>query len=294
MATQREILKRIKSVSSTRKITKTMEMVATSKMKKMQKRLQMSEPYFLKVNEIIDNIRTNASRDITIPLFQKKAEPKRALIILVTGNRGLCGGFNSNMINGALAHKEKLLSEGREDVGIYVFGKKGVNTLKFLGEEPYKIGINHEDKLSFEDAASVGNELIDLFITDTVDEVYISYTKVLSSSSQKPVVAQFLPVVPDETTESTASSASPVDYIFDPTPEEVFGSLLPLYVKVKLYTFFLETGFAEMAARRIAMKNANDAANEMVRELTIRYNRARQAKITNEIAEIVGGAAALE
>ncbi len=293
MATQREIRKRIKSVASTKKITKTMEMVSTSKMKKMQNRLQMSKPYSMKIDQIIANLRESGVEDVVDPLLQERAEPNRILILMITGNRGLCGGFNTNVIDNTLAFKNKLAVEEGKDVLLYTIGKKGNNYLKFINEPIYKFGLNLEDKQTFNDASILGNELINLFINGEVDEVHISSTRVVSTSSQKPMITRLLPITPERHEVEQSTSEYHVQYIFEPSPYRIFSSLLPLYVKVRLYTSLLESGFSEQFARRVAMKNATDAASEMVRELTIRYNRVRQAKITNEIAEIVGGASAL-
>lgn len=292
MATQREIRKRIQSVASTKKITKTMEMVSTSKMKKIQNRLVMSKPYMSKLDHIISNLRKAGFENVNHILMQERANPKKALILMITGNRGLCGGFNTNVIDKTLAFKEKLTLEEGKEVLLYVIGKKGWNYLRFIKEPIYKYMPNLEDKVAFDDALKLGNELVNLFV-DEVDEVYISYTRVLTSASQKPAIIKLLPISPETPEVSDPQAEFQLQYYFEPSVHQIFSTLLPLYIKGKIYTSIIESGFSEQVARRIAMKNAYDAATEMVRELTIRYNRVRQAKITNEIAEIVGGASAL-
>lgn len=292
MATQREIRKRIKSVASTKKITKTMEMVSTAKMKKMQNKLGMSKPYTTKLDQIISNLRKSGVEDVYDILLQERPNPNKVLILMITGNRGLCGGFNTNVIDKTMAFKEKLAIEEGREVLLYSIGKKGNNFLKFIKEPTHKSMANFEDKITFDDAIKLGEELINLFV-DEVDEVYVSYTKVLTSSSQKPEIIRLLPITPDKQEVDDAADSFHLQYIFEPNPYKIFQSLLPFYIKVKLFTCLLESGFSEQVARRVAMKNATDAATEMVRELTVRYNRVRQAKITNEIAEIIGGASAL-
>lgn len=293
MATQREIKKRITSVASTKKITKTMEMVSTSKMKKMQDRLLKTQPYSSKIDRMITHIRDTAVEDVYDPLLLERPNPNRIVLLSVTGNRGLCGGFNTNLLNETMKFKQKLsIEEGRE-VLLYIFGKKGINYFKFIKEPLYKALPNPEDKITFNDAIKLGDELINLFVSGEVDEVHLAYTKVISSATQKPAIIRLLPISTDDSDVVDKAGEFKLDYIFEPNPYKVLSSLLPLYVKVKLYTCILESGFSEQFARRVAMKNATDAATDMVRELTIRYNRARQAKITNEIAEIVGGSAAL-
>ena len=294
MATQRDIRKRIQSVSNTRKITRTMEMVATAKMKKMSDRLQMSQPYSEKLNRIILHLRESGLENIIDPLIQERPDPRRILVMMITGNRGLCGGFNINVIENTMSFKERLTIEEGREVLLYVIGKKAINHMRFIDEPMYKSLPNFEDKLTFDDAALLGNELIELFVSGEVDEVYVSYTQVVTTASQKPVISRLLPIVPERTDVDEVMPEFYVQYIFEPNPFRIFSSLLPLYIKVKLYLYQLESGYSEQFARRVAMKNATDAATEMIRELTISYNRARQDKITKEIAEIVGGAAALE
>jgi F-type H+-transporting ATPase subunit gamma len=289
MATQREIKKRIQSVASTRKITRSMEMVSTVKMKKMQNRLLMSRPYAEKLDEVLGHLSAGGV-DTNIDLMKERKNPKKAVIVIIAGNRGLCGGFNTGIVEMALDHRDKLISEGRDEVKLFVFGKKASSYLKFLKEKVYESGVNPEDKISFSFASDLGLALVDLFETREADEVYFAYTKIKSAASQKPVIVRLFPIA------KIVSEGKHLvgDYIFDPSPEEILTNLIPLYIRVKIFTFFLESNFSEQFARRVSMKNANDAAAEMVRSLTVYYNRIRQAKITNEIAEIVGGAAALE
>jgi F-type H+-transporting ATPase subunit gamma len=294
VATQREIKKRITSVASTKKITKTMEMVSTSKMKKMNDRLNKTQPYSSKLDSMIAHIRDTAVEDVYDPLLLERPNPSRIVLLSVTGNRGLCGGYNTNVLNETMKFKQKLTIEEGKEVLLYVFGKKGISYFKFLKETMYKSLPNPDDKINFTDAMKLGDELINLFVSGEVDEVYLAYTRVVSASSQKPAMIRLLPITTEGGDVIDKAGEFKLDYIFEPNPYKVLSSLLPLYVKVKLYTSILESGFSEQFARRVAMKNATDAATDMVRELTIRYNRVRQAKITNEIAEIVGGSAALK
>lgn len=292
MATLREIRKRIQSVTSTKKITKTMEMVATSKMKKMQDRLKTTQPFVQKTDIILSHL-LEAGIDIeSNPILRERAEVSKVLILLISGNRGLCGGFNSNLIDMALNLKDKLDDEGKE-VSLYVMGKKAASYCKFAGIPVFKSMENPEDKFTFEEASVIGKELVNLFISGAVDQVYAVYTEVVSSSSQKAATRKLLPVVM-EAPKDVEGFGKGTEYIFEPDAESVFSKILPMYLKLKIYFYQLESGFSEQFARRVAMKNATDAATDLIKELTVTYNRARQAKITNEIAEIVGGAAALE
>lgn len=298
MATLREIRKRISSVANTKKITRTMEMVATAKMKRMQDRLQMSQPYNEKIGEMLSRLSDSATVETANPLIQGREKVWRVLVILVAGNRGLCGGYNTNVIEEALKFKEQLEADGKKEVLLYSIGNKSKNFMKFINQPLYKSMDNFEDKLTFEMAAEFADEIMNLYLAEEVDEVYVSYTKVITSATQKPTVVKLLPIESEkekaDKDEVKTEKTDDVRYIFEPDPQKILEALLPLSIKLRLFMFQIESSFSEQFARRVAMKNATDAASDMIRELTIGYNRARQAKITGEIAEIVGGAAALE
>ena len=296
MANQRDIKRRIKSVGNTKKITSTMEMVATSKMKKIQGRLNQSKPYELKVNEMIKNLTAAGFSSIQHPLFREVAQPNRCLIVQIAGNRGLCGSYNTKILDKTLELKEQLEAEGKE-VLLYVIGKKAISFYNFIKMPLFKAVQNSEDKFSFEEAARLGEELTRMFVSGEmheVHEVYISYTKVITAGSQRPDIIKLLPISPEMEIDYNALPSADMDYIFEPNPVEIFSYILPLYLKVRLYTCFLESSYSEQFSRRVAMKNATDAAKDMIKELTVTYNRVRQDKITTEISEIVGGAAALD
>jgi F-type H+-transporting ATPase subunit gamma len=293
VATQRDIKKRIKSVTNTRKITSTMEMVSTAKMKKMQQRLEMSKPYDVKVNEILANLVNSGVSVTEDPHFREADDPSRVLILQITGNRGLCGSYNNNVIETSLNFKDKLAEEGK-DAQIFNVGKKGIGFLNFMKIPAFKTMMNPEDKLTFDEAAKLGGELRSLFLSGEFHEIYISYTKVKTATSQKPTLFRLLPILLEEEEIKDMYPGAQLEFYFEPNPTRIFAYLIQLYLKVRLYTCFLESSYSEQFARRVAMKNASDASNEMIRDLTITYNRVRQAKITKEISEIVGGAAALK
>jgi len=295
VANQRDIKRRIKSVGNTKKITSTMEMVATSKMKKVQDRLNQTKPYELKVDEIFKNLMAAGFSSIKHPLFKEVARPKRCLIVQITGNRGLCGSYNSRVLAKTLELKEQLEADGKE-VLLYVIGKKAISYYNFIKQAMFKSVQNSEEKFSFDEAARLGEELTRIFVKEEqeIHEVYISYTKVISSGNQRPDTLKLLPISPEMEIDYNALPRADMDYYFEPNPVEIFSYILPLYLKVKLYTCFLEASYSEQFARRVAMKNATDAASDMIKELTVTYNRVRQDKITTEISEIVGGAAALD
>jgi F-type H+-transporting ATPase subunit gamma len=293
VANQRDIKNRIKSISNTKKITSTMEMVASAKMKKVQQRLLMSQNYEEKLNEIMQNLMSSDLSEIYDPLLSEFIHPTRILILMITGNRGLCGSYNTNVIYNSLTKKEKLADEGKDTYN-YVIGKKGMNYFKFINEPMFKSTLNLEDKVNMDYARQLSSELRELFTTGEFHEIYVSYTNVVSSSSQKAKVMKLLPITPEEGCPQDVPGSRRSSYIFDPNPEEMLSNILPLYLDIKVFNCFLESNYSEQFARMVAMKNASDASTDIVKELTITYNRVRQAKITNEIAEIVGGAAALE
>jgi len=293
VANQRDIKQRIKSVGNTRKITSTMEMVSTAKMKKMQSRLEQSKPYEEKVSEIIKNLISSGSESVNHPLFSKSSKPRKVLILQITGNRGLCGSFNTKVIENTENFKDKLTEKEKEAL-LYVIGKKAISYYNFTNQEMFNSGANLEDKLSFEDASKISDEVTEMFMNGEVDEVYVSYTKVYSNVNQRPEIFKLLPISSDELSEKKSKDEKVTDYLFEPGPQDIFSYILPLFLKVKLYTCFLESAFSEQFARRVAMKNATDAAKDMISELSITYNRVRQDKITTELTEIIGGAAALE
>jgi F-type H+-transporting ATPase subunit gamma len=273
-----------------------MEMISTSKMKKMQLRLSKSRPYGKKLEQVICTLFDSGLTSADNVLLKTNKIITKKLILMITGNRGLCGGFNTSVINNSLSLKDNLLNEGSTDVLFQLIGKKGINYFKFINAPVYKQQLNPEDKITFNDVQKLSTELIDLFKSGEISEIYVSHTEVVSSASYKPSIYKLLPVSPEDIQKKINPSdrhGLKREYIIQPEPDKMLSSLLPQYITIRLYLSLLESGYAEQNARRAAMKNATDAADEMVRNLTTKYNRARQAKITSEIAEIVGGASAL-
>ncbi|MBX3461186.1 MAG: ATP synthase F1 subunit gamma [Planctomycetes bacterium] len=283
----KEIRKRIKSVTSTKKITKTMELVATSKMKRAQDRVQAAGPYAAKLQEIISAIAGGGSVDH--PLLQSRTEVKNVALVVLTANRGLCGGFNANLIKMAkIEHKNQ--SERGRGVRLHCVGKKGMATLRFQGYEITRAIVDMGDKPGFADARRVTDPLVEAFLKGEIDEVLVVYPHWQSVGSQPPTVKKLLPIEPPK----GGKSGRVLDFIFSPDAKEILNDLLPRYVTQSMYTMLVMSHAGEQVARRTAMKSATDNAQEMITYLTRTLNRARQAQITQEIAEIVGGAAALK
>ena len=286
MAKGRELKGRIKSVENTRKITRTMEMVATSKMKRAADRVQAARPYANSLAEVIASLYSPELAE-RFPLLRQPAKVNRAAVVLLTSNRGLAGGFNSNLIKESRNLQRRLDGEGVE-TELHVVGKKGLGYFKYINRPVATSRIDITDRPTAENASEIVNALIDQFVAGTVDAVYVIYAKYNSALSTPPVAEKILPVSPPD-----AKGPRP-DYLLYPSAEAILTELLPLYVRNSVYRALVETVAGEQSARRTAMKNATDNAGDILTDLRRTYNRARQAQITQEIAEIVGGSAALE
>jgi len=286
MAKGRELKGRIKSVENTRKITRTMEMVATSKMKRAQDRVIAARPYARALAEVISSLYSPDLAD-EFPLLRQPKHAKRAAVILLTSNRGLAGAFNANLIKEARALLGRLEKEGTE-AELHVVGKKGIGYFRYIGRATKVSRTDITDRPTANDAASLVEGLMDDFSKGALDAVYVVGAQFKSALSSPPASEQVLPVP------RPPKSAAQKDYLLFPSAGAILSELLPQYVRNAVYRALVETVAAEQSARRTAMKNATDNAGEMLNVLRRTYNRARQANITQEIAEIVGGAAALE
>ena len=288
MAKARELKGRIRSVQNTRKITRTMEMVATSKLKRAQDRVAAARPYAERLEEVIGRLLTPelAAR---YALLRQPEKVQRAAVLLVTANRGLAGAFNSNLIREARGLMERLRREGVQ-VELHGVGKKGISFFRFQGEELASARTDLGDRPSAAEAQGIIDPLMQRFVTGELDAVYLVYAQFNSAMSTPPTTQQLLPIAPPQ----EGKKGREVDYILEPSADEILSQILPLYVRNSVYRALAETSAGFYGAQRTAMKNATDNAGDMIDALTRTYNRARQAQITQEIAEIVGGAAALE
>ncbi|HEX2091506.1 MAG TPA: ATP synthase F1 subunit gamma [Longimicrobiaceae bacterium] len=289
MAKARELKGRIRSVQNTRKITRTMEMVATSKLKRAQDRVAAARPYAEQLGEVIQRLLTPelAAR---YPLLRQPERTRRAAVLLLTGNRGLAGAFNTNLIREARDLVRDLRGQGME-VELHISGKKGISFFRFQGETIRSAVSDIGDRPSAADAERLVGPLMEDFVAERLDAVYVVYAKFNSALSTPPTTLQLLPVSPPE---EEGRAGGNVDFILEPSADEILNRVLPLYVRNGVYRALVETTAGFYGAQRTAMKNATDNAGEMLESLTRTYNRVRQAAITQEIAEIVGGAAALE
>ena len=287
MATLRDVKKRIKSVVSTRRITSAMEMVAASKLRRAQQKIEQTRPYSQKMDEMLQHLAAGSSGDISHPYFAQR-EPKKKTLVLVTSDRGLCGSFNSNVIRRAV---NWLREEGLPEVEIVTVGKKGNDLLK---SRQWEIINNYSDwggQLIYGKARDLVDFLTQRFVAGETDSIHLIYTQFISTVKYKIVVEPYLPLTRPKSGEKAGMRSQ---YIFEPTPESIYESLMPGYALTKMVTVLVDSFAAEHGSRMIAMGNATSNAGEMVDDLTLLYNKTRQAQITKELLEVISGADALK
>ncbi|MFW6265933.1 MAG: ATP synthase F1 subunit gamma [Halanaerobiales bacterium] len=284
METMRDIKRRINSVQNTKKITRAMKMVAGAKLRRAQEKAENARPFFKKTRQILLDVE-QYTRNAEHPLLDER-EGNKNLYILVTGDRGLCGPYNSRVID---ALKEEMGSE--EEVKLLTIGQKGRDYFARRNYEIISEYIQIDDYPDFRFARKISNEVISLFKEEVVDSVNLVYTHFESALSQE---VQIIPLLPVEAPEKREEDKTQVEYLYEPSPDEVLDIMLPQYVNNVLYAALLESKASEFGSRMTAMDSATENAAEMIDELTLSYNRARQAEITKEITEIVSGAEALK
>lgn len=285
MEKARDIKRRMESVDNTKKITRTMEMVAASKLRKARRRVEEARPYSRTLTRVIDRLVTPEMTDLK-PLLRQPEEMDRAAVVLLTSDRGLCGAFNSNLIQEGRSLVDRLDGEGAE-VELHVVGKKGITYFEFRGRELASSRMDVDDQPALEEARSLVSPLAERFVDGELDAVYVVYAQFQNVMTTPITHRRILPI---EVSEDEGESRL---YILDPSAEEILDRVVPLHLTNAVFNALLETAAAEQASRRTAMKNATDNAEEMLEDLERSYNRARQAEITQQIAEIMGGAEAL-
>ncbi|MFI5294499.1 MAG: ATP synthase F1 subunit gamma [Thermodesulfovibrionales bacterium] len=288
MATLRDIKRRIKAVQSTSKITKAMKMVAASKFRKAQQRMFEMRPYADRMNGILSSLASSAEGEIH-PLLAVRPR-KNVEVLVMTSDRGLCGAFNTNILRAATRHTNELKKEGYE-VGISIVGRKARDYYKRRGIEMHKAWTGISGKISYSNAQEIAAEIIENYTNETIDEVVLIYNEFKSAIAQQVVVQRLLPLEPIMESEE----ALPVyNFIYEPSKQEIFSRLVPKNVEIQIFRALLESQASEEAARMAAMENATRAANDMIDALSLQYNKARQATITKELMDIVGGVEALK
>ncbi len=284
MADIRLIRRRIRSIQSTAKITKAMEMIATSKMRRAQERGVAGRPYSEKIGQVLADLAAlPQAGDWLHPLLQRRPVIKIA-IVHITPDRGLCGGLNAN-VNRKTA---SFILEQKMPVTIIAVGRKGLDFMRRYGRDIRAEFTQLGDRPSLLDTLPISRIIIDDYTNAIIDLVYLVYTKFISTMTQRPVLQQILPIEP-----AAIPRAQNVDYIYEPRPDVVLGELLPRFVEMQLYHAILESIASEQSARMVAMRSATDNANELIGELTLIYNKVRQESITKELLDITGGAEAL-
>ncbi len=286
----RAVRRRIGAVQSTAKITRAQELIASSRIIRAQQRVRAAAPYARELTHAVEAV-VSGSPSVSHPLITEAENPGRAAVVMLTSDRGFAGGYNANVLREAQALTETLSGRGIEVVP-YVSGLKGIVWHRFRDREIAAEWSGFSERPEFTDASEIAARLLKDFDAGGVGEIHLVYTEFVSMLTQRPVVRRILPMEVEETTEEPTGGQLN-KYEFEPSPEAVLDALLPWYVETRLYQALLEAAAAEIAARRRAMKSATDNANDLIEVLTREANKARQAEITQEISEIVGGANAL-
>ena len=290
----RAVRRRIRAVQSTAKITRAQELIASSRIIRAQQRLRAAQPYEREIVWAVEAV-VSRSAQIRHPLITEPEHPTRAAVLILTSDRGFCGAYNSNVLREAQGLEALLRERGVEAVP-FVSGRKGIAWHRFRQREMAAEWSGFSDTPRHANATEITAPLLEAFDRPAdeggVDEIYLVHTEFVSMLTQSPVSVRVLPLEIEETTEAPERGAVPL-YEFEPSPEDVLNALLPWYVESRIFHALLDSAAAEIAARRRAMKSATDNANDLLDQLTLEANKARQAEITQEISEIVGGANAL-
>ena len=288
MANRRILVKRRKAVRNIRKITRTMQLIATARFQAAFNRAVATRPYTEKLAELVADL-SRAAGDVDHPLLKTNEGVDRAALVVLTSDRGLAGGYNASVLRTATAHLDEQPKGITTDV--HMVGKKGISYFRFLrrpvAEQTSGIG----DRPRFDQVEPIANGLIDRFVRGEIASAHVAYMKFLSAGQQRPVVVQLLPLQPE--VKKGEEKAKSVEYEFSPDPQQLLDELLPATVRIRLFQAFNDAAVSEQVARMVAMKAATDAAQDMIKALTREYNRARQTQITMELLDIVGGANAL-
>ena len=287
MANTKEVRKQIASIKSTQKITSAMEMVAASKMKKTQDSMLEGRPYSLKIKDVISHIAL-ANSEYRHPFYEERT-PKKACFIVVSSDKGLCGGLNINLFKQVIAKSAELNEQGIGSC-FALIGTKAAGFFKSVGGEVVAVAEKLGDKPNPDDLIGLTKVVLDMHKNVEIDQAYLCSNMFVNTMTQKPNVEQLIPLTPEEQDESNPSQW---DYIYEPEAKELLDGLLTRYIESLVYQSVVENNACEQAAKMIAMKNATDNAGDLIKELELLYNNVRQAAITQELSEIVGGAAAV-
>jgi F-type H+-transporting ATPase subunit gamma len=286
----KELKRRIRGVGNIKQITRAMEMVATTKLKRLQGRAAASRPFSDKIQEMVGRLADMPGMESASPLMEAR-EVKNAAVIMITSDKGLCGAYNTNIIRKTVGYMAQNEGPGYT---LHLFGRKGILYAK---PRPYTVAYRFEgtlEKITYGAVKEISRNLQNAFLQGDIDEARIFYTSFVSTMTQRPMEQKILPITRENLLSGEEEGqAGQVDFLLEPSPEAIFQALLPKFLEVKIYSALMESLASEYAARRVAMKAATDASDDMIKSLTKQYNRARQESITKELLEIVGGAEAL-
>lgn len=290
MANRRVLIKRRKAVRNIRKITRTMQLIATARFQAALNRATASKPYTEKLDELVRDL-SNVAENVDHPLMKTHDDVKRSTTLIITSMRGLCGGYNANVLRTAIEHLDGQKKQGIEN-DVRMVGKKGINYFKFLRRPMAEQITNLGDNPRFDQIEPIANEVMDRFTRGEIASAHVVYMRFISTGKQRPEALQLLPLRHEQATDENASGTT-TQYEFSPDPQSLLDELLPATVRVRLFQCLNDAIVSEHIARMVAMKAATDAAGDMISTLTQKYNRARQTQITMELLDIVGGANAL-
>ena len=293
MANPRELDKRRKSIRNIRKITRTMELIATARFKKAMDRASAATAYTERITQLVADL-TQAGQQVSHPLLEQRKETQRAGLLVLTSNKGYCGGFNGNLLRAGISRWEELNAEVPE-CQLEVSGKKGIKGMRFRGVNPDQEFTHFEDKPSFNEVDVLASRYLDAFITGKLDRLDVVYMKFHSVARQEVAVETLLPLGSLGAAGSSESEAGgESQYEFLPSPESILEEVVPTSFKVKLFKCFLDSAVSDQVARMVAMKGATENAGDLIKTLSMQYNRARQGRITSELMDLIGGVEALK
>jgi F-type H+-transporting ATPase subunit gamma len=293
MANARALDKRRKSIRNIRKITRTMELIATARFKKAMDRASAATAYTARISQLVKDL-SQSGLEVSHPLLEPHENPRHATLLVLTANRGLCGGYNGNVIRGGLSRHSEL-SESMEQLTFEVSGKRGISAMKFRNVATDAEFTQFDDQPGFEEVEVLANRYLEAYAAGTLDRLDVAYTRFITSSRQEATVETLLPLGALETDEAAdTDSRGESMYEFLPSAESILEEVVPSSFKVKLFKCFLDAAVSEQIARMVAMKSATENADDMIKNLSMTYNRARQSQITGEIMEIIGGVEALK
>ena len=293
MANPRALDKRRKSIKNIRKITRTMELIATARFKKAMDRASAATAYTQRITQLVSDL-TKTGLQVSHPLLEPRDEVKKATLLVLTANRGLCGGFNGNLTRAGLVRWRELKAEVPE-CRLEVAGKRGIGGFKFRGHEPAVAFTNFEDKPTFDEVDAIASRYLDEYQTGRLDRLDVVYMKFISIARQQVAVETLLPLGSlgaGDADEKDAAAQS--QYEFLPSPESILEEVVPTSFKVRLFKCFLDSAVSEQIARMVAMKSATENAGDLIKQLGMQYNRARQGRIKSELMDVIGGVEALK